>query len=260
MPARPLTTIGAVPPGHYNRVLAALPQDERLELARHLVPVSLGFKQVLYSRDRRIDHVYFPETAVCSLITVMSDGECAEAGTIGNDGVLGADLALGARHAAYETIVQVDGWAWRMSADAFVRQLAGSSSLRDLVHRHVAALLVQSFQSTACNRLHTLRERVCRWLLLTHDRAGRDEFRLTQDLLAVMAGVRRPSITGILTVLQREGPIERGRGRIRIRDRVALEAASCECYEAVRDQVERLTASGAGPSVRHRTDRPAATG
>lgn len=223
-----------------NCVLAALSPADRAAIAAHLEPVDLDSRQVLAGRDQPTRHVYFPETAVCSVIAVMTDGEVAESLTIGCDGIVGLHLALGVDSVPFDTIVQVPGRAQRLAAEVFRGLLDTSPSARAVLHRHMQAMLMQSFQSTACNRLHSLRERCCRWLLLTHDRVAGDEFRLTQDLLALMVGVRRPSVTLTVRRLAEQGIVKYARGRFRILDRAALEQRSCECYEAVREHMGRL--------------------
>jgi CRP-like cAMP-binding protein len=223
-----------------NRLLACLSPADHDLLLSYLEPVELSFKTVLHARDEQIRHVYFPETAVCSIVTVMASGDAAESGTIGRDGFVGVPVALGVESAPFDTIVQVPGRALRMAADRFRECLRLSPGLRTLVERHVEALLVQSFQSTACNRLHPLMQRCCRWLLLTHDRVGGAEFRLTHDLLAVMVGVRRPSITVAVQELEREGLLKYSRGRFTVTDRQGLETRCCECYQVVQDHLSRL--------------------
>jgi CRP-like cAMP-binding protein len=223
-----------------NRLLASLtPADYQLVLSA-LEPVQLPFKSMLHARDQRIEHVYFPETAVCSMIAVMASGDAAESGTVGRDGFVGVTVALGVDSAPFDTIVQVPGRAVRMPADRFRDFLQLSPGLRAAVERHIEALLVQSFQSTACNRLHALMQRCCRWLLLTHDRVGATEFRLTHDLLAVMLGVRRPSVTLAVQELERMRLVSYTRGRFTIEDRVGLEKQSCECYRVVQEHLARI--------------------
>ena len=223
-----------------NRLLACLSAEDYRLLLSHLEPVQLMPRSVLYARDERIRHVYFPETAVCSIVAVMASGDAAESGTVGRDGFIGVPVALGVDSAPFDTIVQVPGRALRMTADRFRECLRLSRGLRSLVERHVEALLVQSFQSTACNRLHPLMQRCCRWLLLTHDRVGGTEFRLTHDLLAVMVGVRRPSITVAVRELERAGILRYTRGRFIVTDRERLEERCCECYRVVQDHLSRL--------------------
>jgi CRP-like cAMP-binding protein len=231
---------GKAPLNGLNRLLARLAPDDYALLMSSMEPVDLPAKRVLHARDEKIEHVYFPETAVCSIIAVMSSGDAAESGTVGRDGFVGASVALGMDSTPFDTIVQVPGRALRMPVAEFRDSLRISPRIRTLVECHIEALLVQSFQSTACNRLHPLLQRCCRWLLLTHDRVGALEFRLTHDILAIMLGVRRPSVTLTVQHLDRLGLVDYRRGRFSIRDREGLEVQSCECYHVVQEHVARL--------------------
>lgn len=223
-----------------NQLLACLPPTEARALFSELEPVELRFRSVLHARDEPIRHVYFPETAVCSIVAVMASGDAAESGTVGRDGFIGVPVALGVDSVPFDTIVQVPGRALRMPAARFRELLDTSPGLRVLVERHVEALLVQSLQSTACNRLHSLTQRSCRWLLLTHDRVGGTGFRLTHDLLAVMVGVRRPSVSAVVQQLERKGFLTYSRGWFAVEDRKGLEQQSCECYRVIQDHLARL--------------------
>ena len=228
------------PANGVNRLLACLdPEDDALLLAS-LEAVDLPAKQVLHARDEKIEHVYFPETSVCSIIAVMASGDAAESSTVGRDGFIGASVALGMDSTPFDTIVQVPGRALRLPVTKFRDSLRTSPRMRTLVECYIEALLVQSFQSTACNRLHPLLQRCCRWLLLTHDRVGASEFRLTHDILATMLGVRRPSVTLTVQHLVRLGLADYRRGRFMIRDRPGLEEQSCECYRVVQEHLARL--------------------
>jgi len=223
-----------------NRLLACLAPAEYALLLSALEPVDLPSRRILHARDQTIDYVYFPETAVCSIIAVMESGDAAESGTVGRDGFVGVPVALGVNSAPFDTIVQVPGRALKMPALKFREYLEASPSMRSLIERHIQALLVQSFQSTACNRLHPLLQRCCRWLLLTHDRVGSPELLITHDLLAVMVGVRRPSVTLAVQHLERLGLITYRRGRVAILDRPGLEERCCECYAVVQEHLARL--------------------
>ena len=230
----------ATSPNGANRLLACLAPADYALLLSALEPVELPSKRILHARDQPIDHVYFPETAVCSIIAVMESGDAAESGTVGRDGFVGVPVALGVESAPFDTIVQVPGRALRMPAAKFREHLEASPTMRGLIERHIQALLVQSFQSTACNRLHPLLQRCCRWLLLTHDRVGSPELLITHDLLAVMVGVRRPSVTLAVQQLERLGLVAYRRGRFAIRDRKGLEEQCCECYAVVQEHLARL--------------------
>ena len=197
------------------------------------VPLDIG--QVLYKQRAPIDYVYFPDTAVVSLLSRMENDAVVEVGTIGNEGAAGLSLFLGATVSVPETMVQVPGTGHRMSADAFISAIAKLPRFREIVARCTHAFMTQVSQTAACNRLHGIDERCARWLLLTHDRVGgADTFPLTHQFLSFMLGVRRAGVTESLGALARSGLIASSKGRITILDRRGLEAASCECYAIVR--------------------------
>jgi CRP-like cAMP-binding protein len=224
-----------------NKILAALSTDAYGRLLSHLTNVPLGFKQVLQKQGEPIHHVYFPGGGALSLIRHMQDGQVAEVATIGHEGLAGASVCFGETDSAGEVRVQVpDGDGRQLSVARFKAEMARREQFYDLVVRYHQALLNQVMQTCVCNALHTAAERWCRWLLMTHDRIGRDEFRLTHECAGAMLGVRRPTMTLIAGSLQRAGLIEYRRGYITIVDRIGLEAASCECYESVRTVFRRL--------------------
>lgn len=163
-----------------------------------------------------------------------------EVGTVGNEGIVGVPVFLGAERSPARSFCQVAGQAMKMRVDAFKRSLQECPELNEVVRRYVQATINQFSQSTACNHAHSVQQRMCRWLLMTHDRVGADEFHLTQEFLAQMLGVRRPSVTVAAGILQKAGLISYQRGRIRIADRAGLEAGACECYEVVRQEFDRL--------------------
>jgi CRP-like cAMP-binding protein len=228
-----------------NTLLTALPPQERNRLLARMEQVSLGLKDVLYERNRPITHVHFPLTGVCSMVVVMSDGLGVEAGTVGNEGMVGLPVYLGADTSPHRAFSQVPGDTLRMRAKDFKDELARGGQLNDVLRRYNQALMNQMAYSVACNRLHSVEERMCRWLLMTHDRVSADQFPLTQEFLAQMLGVRRPSVTVVAGVLQKAGLIAYTRGRVVVLDRPRLEAASCECYQVVRDEFDRLLGPGA---------------
>jgi CRP-like cAMP-binding protein len=223
-----------------NALLAFLPDKELDHLQPRLTSVSMAIRDVVYQPNGPIRDVYFPLSGVFSLLVVMSDGAAVEFGTIGNEGMVGIPVFLGSGTSPHRVIAQVPGEALRMGADEFEDELARGGTLSDVLKRYNQALLNQMAYSVACNRLHSIEERMCRWLLMTHDRVGTDQFPLTQEFLALMLGVRRPSVTVAAGVLQRAGLIAYGRGRVLVLDRPGLEAASCECYAAVKAEFERL--------------------
>jgi CRP-like cAMP-binding protein len=216
-------------------LLAALPEPEYARLAPALDAVSLELKQPLIQVGQPIRHLFFPTTAVVSLEILMEDGAEVEAGLVGPEGLVGLSAALGLDFALYRAICQVPGEAWRMPAQAFRHALQRSGPLAALVQRYAAVQLRQTAQMVACNALHPATERLCRWLLLFHDCAGRDEFPMTQEFMSELLGVRRPSVTLIAGTLQEAGLIAYKRGVIRIKDRRGLEEGSCECYAVMNE-------------------------
>lgn len=226
-----------------NRLLAALSETERDRLRPHLRPKSADLKQVLQEAGGRIYEVHFPLDAVVSTLTRMDEGPNVEIATIGNEGMVGLIVALGAEHMnpREAAIVQVPGDIVSMDAAAFRQETADGSALSSLVQRYTQAFLSQVAQQVACNGLHSIEQRCARWLLLTHDRVGgADEFPMTHEFLAQMLGVRRASVTVTAGVLQRAGFIQFRRGRLTVTDRAGLEGTACECYGVTREIYDRL--------------------
>jgi CRP-like cAMP-binding protein len=184
--------------------------------------------------------VHFPETAVVSMVATMHDGTSVEVATIGAEGLVGLPVFLGTETLPMNVMAQVTGEAWRLDADVFRHEVGRSDALRDATYCYIQALLVQIAQTVAGNRLHPVGERTARWLLQTADRVGSDEFRLTQEFLATMLGVHRPSVTVAAGELQRHGAIQYHRGLVRITNRESLERASCECYQVIRAEFDRV--------------------
>jgi CRP-like cAMP-binding protein len=225
-----------------NRILDALPDGERAELTGVMEPVHLEMKEVLYKESGRIDSVYFPVNAVASMLNLVEDAGGVEVATIGNEGLVGLPVSWGVYTANPRELVQaqVPGHALRMDTDDFERALDGRGALRELVRHYTQAFFAQVSQQVACNGVHSVQERCARWLLLTHDRVGVDEFPLTQEFLAQMLGARRPTVTTTAGILAQAGFIRYRRGRLAVTDRRGLEAASCECYGVVREVFDRL--------------------
>jgi CRP-like cAMP-binding protein len=224
-----------------NKLLATLPADDYQRIASHLTVVPLAFKQVLHKQDEVIQHVYFPGGGACSLTKVMHDGGVAEIATIGNEGVIGASVFFGNDESFSETIVQVaEGDGLRMPVEAFVSEMARHGAFYNRITRYLQALMCQVMQTTVCNGLHSVEQRACRWLLMTCDRVGVDKLRLTHEFMAIMLGVRRPTVTITMGELQKAGLIESRRGMIHIVDRTRLVRASCECYGALKAHFARL--------------------
>jgi CRP-like cAMP-binding protein len=218
-----------------NLLLAALPRKSYAELLPGLTPVALTFGAVLYEPRQAIDHVYFPVDSMVSLLTLVEDRLALEVGLVGPEGVVGAPLALGVARSPVRALVQGGGSAMRMSAAAFRRALKRSAPLQSGLLRYVDTLMSQITQTAACNRFHVVERRLARWLLMTRDRVRSDEFRMTQDFLSHMLGVRRVGVTEAAGALQRRKLIAYNRGAIRILNRRGLEAAACSCYRALRN-------------------------
>ena len=237
-----------IAPGQ-NRLLSSLSRDVQIRLLPRMEKVSLAVRQPLFEADAPIVHVYFPLSGAMSLLIGLAGGEAVEIATVGNEGMLGAPVFLGAERGAMKAVCQVAGQALKMRSETFRHSLDEHPDLADLVRRYTHCMLNQVAQTTACNQVHSVQQRMCRWLLMTHDRVGADEFQLTQELLAQMLGVRRPSVTVAAGGLQRAGLIDYTRGRIRIADRAKLEAAACGCYDTVRQDFDRLLAGALPMSV-----------
>ena len=190
--------------------------------------------QVLMDADSSLDHVFFPDNGVVSVVAVYADGSIIEMATIGREGCTGVQAVFGAKNSSIRLLVQIPGSAARMSRVAFNRAMASMPSFRTLMFAHAHAFLEQVMVSVACNGAHSLTERLARWLLMMRDRNDDDALPITQSLLAEMLGVQRPTITNAARELERAGLIERGRRQVTILDRKRLAAASCECYQLVR--------------------------
>jgi len=228
-------------PVEENQLLRSLPGEQYAQLLPYLEPVELTTRQVLWQPDSTIHSLYFPRTAVVSLLTPLQEDLPVEAATVGREGMAGTPVVLGVRVTHVQAIAQVPGRAARLDAERFTTQLRhADGALFPLLLRYAQALQEQTAQSVACNRRHAIEERCARWLLMTADRVGTDEFPLTQEFLAFMLGVRRASVTVAAGMLQLAGLIEYHRGKIKVLDRNRLEAASCECYAVVRRRYERL--------------------
>jgi CRP-like cAMP-binding protein len=223
-----------------NHLLAALPQEEYERLLPNLEPVSLSLKQSLYEPNEPIDYAYFINSGATSLLNLMQDGQTIEAATVGKEGMVGVPLLLGTTQIPLQVIVQIPGDGLRMKADVFKAQVSWGCPLHTLLLRYMQTLMNQISQTAACNRLHSIEARCCRWLLMTHDRMESDSFPLTQEFLSYMLGVRRASVSEVAATLQKSGLINYHRGQITIRDRKGLEAASCECYQSTQQEFKRL--------------------
>ncbi|MET0621443.1 MAG: Crp/Fnr family transcriptional regulator [Pyrinomonadaceae bacterium] len=223
-----------------NRLLAALPRDEYERVLLHLGHVSFSSGEVVYESGGRMSHIYFPTTAVISLLYVMENGSSAETGMVGKEGLVGIALFMGGDTMPNRAVVQSAGGALRMKAQVLQDEFARGGVFQRLLLRYTQALITQMSQTAVCNRLHEIEQQLCRWLLLSHDRLDSDELAMTQELIANMLGVRREGVTAAAGRMQEQGLISYVRGRIQILDRGGLEAAACECYSVVRDEYDRL--------------------
>lgn len=223
-----------------NRILSAMPPEEYALLADALVRVDLHLGESLHRAGETIETVIFPETGFISALTVLSDGSPLEIGLIGAEGVAGVSVMLGATTSYSETMCQTGGAAYRLPVAILKQVAARAPRFNDLLLRYIHVFHVQVAQTAACNSHHELGQRLARWLLAAHDRSGVAELSLTQDLIAVMLGVRRSTVSVAAGQLQKAGVIRYQHGRITIVDRVGLENAACECYEAVAGEYRRL--------------------
>ena len=217
-----------------NSVLAALPSRTYEALGTGLESVKLNFGEVLYEPGQTIRYVYFPNDCLVSLLTLVDDRFALEVGLVGYDGMVGMPLTLGSAISPVRALVQGAGTVLRMKEDRFRREFRRSVPLQRELYRYLNALMAQITQTAACNRFHVVEARLARWLLMTYDRVRSDEFRLTQEFLAHMLGVRRVGVTEAASALQRRKLIEYHRGMITILDHPGLEAAACTCYALVR--------------------------
>lgn len=223
-----------------NLLLDRLPEPEH-ELVRGAAQaVALPHGQEVYQEGGPLPHVYFPTTGVLSLVVSLAGGRRVEGTTIGREGMVGLPAFLGLDFSPQQVFAQVPGDAIRVPTEAFLGAVRPGGALDRLMRRYAAYALRHASQGVACNAVHTVEERACRWLLTAHDRAGRDEFSLTQEYLAVMLGVRRQSVSLVAATLQGAGYIRYTRGRVTVTDRTGLERASCECYAGVSQLYERI--------------------
>jgi CRP-like cAMP-binding protein len=225
-----------------NMLLAALPADVMERLAPTLDLVPLKLKHQLHKAGEPIQDVYFPGGGFCSIVTVLHDGNMVEVATIGREGAAGVQAALNESPSPSATMVQGEtNTCYRMPSDAFREEMNRHEAFYDLLTRYAQALVGFIMQSTACNAVHSVEQRLARWLLMAHDRMGTDAFTLTQEFAAMMLGASRPTVTIVAGTLQKAGLITYHRGELTIVDRERLEAASCECYRAATDLLKSVT-------------------
>ena len=226
-----------------NKLMAALPAEEFERIRAHCRPVALKLGKVLYESGDKLDYVYFPTTAIVSLLYIMENGSTAEIGVVGNEGILGIALFMGGDTTPNRAIIQSAGGAYRMSARDLMDEFSLGGKFHNLLLRYTQALITQISQTAVCNRLHSVEQQLCRWLLLSHDRLDTDKLIMTHDLISNMLGVRREGVTLAAQKLGARGLIKNVRGSITILDREGLEAAVCECYEVVNTEYNRLLGS-----------------
>jgi CRP-like cAMP-binding protein len=217
----------------FSRLIEGLPSKQRKQLLNGCEPVDLVFGNVLHEANQPIRHVYFPLSGFVSLVTTLDGHQPLEMGLIGNEGMLGATLALGIGQAPMRAVVQGSGSALRISSQLFKQELLSSPALLRALKRYLYVVMTQLSQSAACTHFHEIEPRLARWLLMTHDRAHADHFHLTHEYLADMLGVRRSGVSIAAAAMQVRGLISYSRGEIHILDRAGLELAACECYAAL---------------------------
>jgi len=227
-----------------NAILRGLPDDERELVLSKCERLWAELRHEVYGRDEPIQYLHFPLSCVFSHVALVDDDVVVEVGTIGPEGVVGLPLFLGATHSPNSVFCQIAGETLRLRAEALDEIINnGAGHLHALLHRYTQALLIQLGQNAACNRIHTAEERAARWLLMTQDRVGADEFPLTQQFLAQMLGVRRPTVSLTAGVLQSAGVIRYTRGIVTIVDRERLLEVACDCYQIVRREFDKLIPS-----------------
>jgi CRP-like cAMP-binding protein len=225
---------------YQNLVLVRLSPEQLEKLRAHLRPIDLSLKQMIYQPNQPIKEAYFVENGMISVVSIMADGKSIEVGTIGRESVAGAVVILGAKTVPHQYYVQIPGHGHRVDADLLKEVAKHDGEFRELLCRSQLAFHTQAMQSAACNGLHSLTQRCCRWLLMSQDRVNGDDVPLTHEFLALMLGVRRASVTDVLKPIQDRGWIGSNRGNIVVLDRKGLESGSCECYGIIAEQQKQL--------------------
>lgn len=223
-----------------NHLLAALPVDEFARIEKYLEPISFSLGEVLYESGDQMTHVYFPTTAIISLLYIMENGATAEIGIAGNNGLIGLALFMGGETTPNRAVVQSAGSAVRIKASDVQGEFARGGVFQNILLRYTQSLITQISQTAVCNRLHSVEQQLCRWLLINHDLLQTDKLVMTHELIANMLGVRREGVSLAAGSLQKKGLIKYVRGTITMLDREALETAACECYRVVMDEYDRL--------------------
>jgi len=235
-----LAHIATMPAPEQNHLLEALPVAERERLFPHLKLVKLPLGSVLYESGHAQRYIYFPIDAIVSLLYVLKDGSSAEIAVVGNDGAIGIALFMGGATTTNRAIVQSSGGAYRLTSKRLKHEFGRHGEMLHILLRYTQALITQMAQTAVCNRHHSVDQQLCRWLLLSLDRLASNELTMTQELIANMLGVRREGVTEAAGKLQKLGVIQYRRGKITVLDRSRLEGLSCECYEVVKRETDRL--------------------
>ncbi len=222
-----------------NHLLAALPEAEFVRLEPHLESVLLKLGEVIYESGDKMTHIYFPTTAIISMLCIMENGATAEIGIAGNNGLIGSALFMGSESTSSRAVVQSSGDAIRIKAKVLQTEFDRGGLFQKLLLRYTQSLMTQISQTAVCNRLHTVNQQLCRWLLINHDQLETNKLIMTQELIANMLGVRREGVTIAAKKLQEKGVIKYVRGTITMLNRKGLEAAACECYQIVMDEYDR---------------------
>src|SRR6266404_4849834 len=223
-----------------NLILAALASEEFDRLSEHLEAFELKLGEFLHMPDERVEHVYFPTDGIVSLLATLEGGETVETGVVGREGMVGISIVLGVDTTTSQSLVQGSGHALRMKAQSLKPFLNNGGRLQDLLLRYIHTVFSQISQTAACNRVHTLNERLARWLLLTHDRLEHDTFDMTHEFLARMLGTRRAGVSIAASALREAGLIDYSRGQVVVLNRKGLEEGCCECYGVVKADADRL--------------------
>jgi CRP-like cAMP-binding protein len=231
-----------------NHLLAALPAEDYQRLCSYLKLVPMPLGEVLYEPAMRLQYAYFPTTCIISLLYVMENGASAEIAVVGNEGILGISLFMGGDTTSNRAVVQSAGYAWRLPGAVLQQEFNRNGLLLRLLLRYTQALITQMAQTAVCNRHHSVDQQLCRWLLMSLDRLPGNELIMTQELIANMLGVRREGVTEAAGNLHKAGLINYSRGHITVLDRPGLEQRTCECYQVVKMEFDRLL-----PAIPHST-------
>jgi len=223
-----------------NQLFSSIPPEEWKRLLPHLILVDLELSMILYEPGMKMTHVFFPATAIVSLLYELENGASAEIAVVGNEGLVGISIFMGGETATSRAVVQSEGYGYKIKSSILFDEFNRSGPVMHLLLRYTQALISQMTQTAVCNRHHSLDQQLCRWLLLSADRLTGNEIIMTQELIANMLGVRREGVTEAATKLQKEGLIKYARGHITILNRTGLEQRTCECYKVVKEEYDRL--------------------